>query len=53
MSNADLRDADLRDAALIIGLVNGVSSWAGATDKQLAKAKSLEGATLPDGTMHE
>jgi hypothetical protein len=43
-NNADLSDADLTGANL---------HRANVTDEQLAQAKSLEGATLPDGTMHE
>ena len=40
LSYADLTDANLRDAT-------------GVTDKQLAKVKSLKGATMPDGQKYE
>jgi uncharacterized protein YjbI with pentapeptide repeats len=36
---ADLSGTDLRGAIV--------------TDEQLAQAKSLKGATMPDGTVHE
>jgi hypothetical protein len=39
LSGADLSGADLRGAKV--------------TDEQLAKAASIEGATMPDGTIHE
>jgi len=43
LSNADLTDADLTDADLTNVKV---------TPEQLAKAKSLKGATMPDGSIH-
>jgi uncharacterized protein YjbI with pentapeptide repeats len=44
LSNADLRGANLTDAVL---------SGAKVTDEQLAEAKSLEGATMPNGQKYE
>jgi uncharacterized protein YjbI with pentapeptide repeats len=41
--------ADLEEANLIGSSLEG----ANVTDEQLALAKSLEGATLPDGTKHD
>jgi hypothetical protein len=51
---ADLRWADLRGA----NLSRADLSWATliiarVTDEQLAQAKSLKGATMPDGTKHD
>ncbi len=43
LSRADLSGADLSDAELYDAIV---------TDEQLAKAKSLKGATMPDGSIH-
>jgi uncharacterized protein YjbI with pentapeptide repeats len=43
ISTANLSDADLSDADL---------TGAKVTDEQLAKAKSLKGATMPDGKIH-
>jgi uncharacterized protein YjbI with pentapeptide repeats/DNA-binding transcriptional regulator YiaG len=43
LAAADLRDADLHGANL---------TSADVTDEQLARAKSLEGTTLPDGTKY-
>jgi hypothetical protein len=43
LSLADLRDADFSDANLF---------KANVTDEQLNQAKSLKGATMPDGTIH-
>jgi uncharacterized protein YjbI with pentapeptide repeats len=64
LSEADLRESDLsgtnlntatfREAKLNRANLSGADlSGAEITDKQLATAKSLEGATLPDGTKHE
>ena len=49
MRSADLRDVWLEDADL------GSANLRGAivTDEQPARAKTLAGATLPDGTVHE
>lgn len=44
LSGADLRAADLSGADL---------TGATVTDEQLAQARSLQGATMPDGTVHE
>jgi len=43
LSGADLSDADLSRANL---------SGATVTNEQLAGAKSLQGATMPDGSKH-
>jgi uncharacterized protein YjbI with pentapeptide repeats len=49
---ADLFDADLRRANLRrANLVGADLEGARVTDEQLAEAESLEGATLPDGTV--
>jgi hypothetical protein len=45
LSGADLREADLREADL--------SSVMGWTEKQLTAARSLEGATMPNGQKYE
>ena len=45
---AGLSYADLRGANLSAANLKG----ANVTDKQLAECKSLEGATMPDGTKH-
>ena len=44
LNEADLRGADLSEANLSAAIV---------TTKQLEKAKSLKGATMPDGSIHE
>jgi uncharacterized protein YjbI with pentapeptide repeats len=44
LSNANLNDADLSDAILFGAVV---------TESQLAQAKTLKGAFMPDGTKHE
>jgi hypothetical protein len=49
LSGADLTGADLTNASLIaVNLIGTI-----VTDKQLNKAKSLKGATMPDGTKHD
>jgi uncharacterized protein YjbI with pentapeptide repeats len=48
LSDADLRGANLRGAYLIQANLSGARGW---TNKQLAQALSLLGATLPDGTV--
>lgn len=69
LNNADLKDANLRhahlwDASLEDANLIGAILWdavlhgsylrgAIITDEQLAQAKSLEGATMPDGTIHD
>lgn len=55
LTNADLRDADLRGAHLRdADLRNSDLSGArGVTNEQLSEAKSLKGATLPDGSKHQ
>ena len=49
LSGAKLSGASLTEA----GLQGGNLTDAIDTDEQLARAKTLEGATLPDGTVHE
>ena len=49
LSSADLRDADLRGA----NLCGANLREAIVTDEQLAQAKSLRGAIMPDGTKHD
>ena len=64
LSNANLSDANLNcaylcdailhDANLIGADLSGADlSYAKVSEKQLASAKSLKGATMPDGTKHE
>jgi uncharacterized protein YjbI with pentapeptide repeats len=51
---ADLSDANLRGATLLGAYLRGANlERAEVTDEQLAQARSLEGATLPDSTVHE
>ena len=56
---ADLREANLNGADLSkaslreVDLCGANLQNAKVTDEQLAKAKTLEGTTLPDGTQHE
>ena len=45
----DLKDANLESANLSKANLNGAK----VTEEQLAQAASLEGATMPDGTVHE
>jgi uncharacterized protein YjbI with pentapeptide repeats len=49
LSNADLERAKLKGANLEHAVLKNVK----VTEEQLAKAKSLKGATMPDGTIHE
>ena len=49
LSGVDLRKADLSEADLSEADLSGAR---GTTPEQLAKAKSLEGAILPDGSTH-
>jgi len=43
----------LSGASLINAKLNGANLFnAKVTDEQLAQAESLEGATMPDGTIH-
>ena len=49
LSGADLRGADLSGADLSGADLSG----ANLTDEQLAQARSLEGAIMPDGTKHD
>ena len=48
LDGADLRDADLSGADLSGAILTGAK----VTQKQWEKAKSLEGATMPDGSIH-
>jgi uncharacterized protein YjbI with pentapeptide repeats len=58
LRNADLRKVDLSEADLSgvdlsgADLSEAILSGAKVTDEQLAKAKSLKGATMPDGSIH-
>ena len=53
LRDADLTGADLSDAELTGADLSGAFLYdAIVTDEQLAKAKSLEGATMPDGSIH-
>ena len=58
LSNARLRGADLRGADLVAARLRGADlreanlQGAVVTDRQLGRAKSLEGATMPDGSIH-
>lgn len=53
LSDADLTGADLSDAVLSDTDLSGADlSRATVTEAQLATSKSLEGATLPDGSKH-
>jgi uncharacterized protein YjbI with pentapeptide repeats len=49
LSLADLSGADLSGAVLSKADLTGAT----VTDEQLAQAASLEGTTMPDGTVHE
>lgn len=52
LRSANLHHADLRDANLAGADLSGADlSLAVVTEDQLAQAGSLEGATLPDGTV--
>jgi uncharacterized protein YjbI with pentapeptide repeats len=52
--DADLSDADLSGANLTGANLTGANlSGAIVTSEELAKAKSLKGATLPDGSIHQ
>jgi uncharacterized protein YjbI with pentapeptide repeats len=60
LSGADLSGADLRETYLVeTNLRDTDLSGAnlrdarGVTDKQLLQAKTLEGATMPDGSIHD
>lgn len=54
LQEADLHGADLEEANLLEADLRGVNlKDAKITPEQLAKAKSLKGATMPDGTIHE
>ena len=53
LSGADLRGAELRGADLRgANLSQADLSNADVTDEQLAEAKTLQGATMPDGSKH-
>jgi hypothetical protein len=47
---ADFRQADLRGADLSYVNLRGVTGW---TEEQLSAARSLEGATMPDGSIYD
>jgi hypothetical protein len=49
LSKANLSKADLSKA----GLSESDLTWANGTPEQLSHAKSLKGATMPDGSVHE
>lgn len=49
LADANLEDADLRNAKLQDAYLQN----ANVSPEQLAQAKSLKGATMPDGTIHE
>jgi uncharacterized protein YjbI with pentapeptide repeats len=51
LSGADLRKTELEDANLSGADLSGadLSGAKGVTEEQLAQAKSLKGATMPDG----
>ena len=54
LSGANLQGADLQEADLQgVYLQGAILQGAMVTDEQLAKAVSLEGATMPDGTKHD
>jgi hypothetical protein len=59
LSRADLSEANLYRADLSRAVLSGADlrgadlSWANLSKAQLAAAKSLEGATMPDGTKYE
>jgi uncharacterized protein YjbI with pentapeptide repeats len=50
LGGANLRDADLRDADLSNADLTGAKGW---TEEQLSAAKSLAGATMPNGKKYE
>jgi uncharacterized protein YjbI with pentapeptide repeats len=53
LENADLRNADLRKADLSKAFLEGANlEGAKVTTEQLEKAKSLQGATMPNGSIH-
>ena len=54
LSGADLRKADLRESCLAHADLSGadLKDAIGVTKEQLEKAKSLKGATMPDGSIH-
>ena len=54
LKEADLRGSHLGDAKLDGANLEGANlQGATVTDEQLAKARSLKGATMPDGTIHD
>lgn len=59
LSGADLRKADLRESCLAHADLSGANlsgadlkDAIGVTEEQLKTAKSLKGATMPDGSIH-
>jgi len=50
LSKANLSGADLGGAYMIEANLEGINNW---TQEQLAKAVSIQGAIMPDGTVHE
>ena len=55
LTNANLKYANLLDADLTDTNLKGANliKARGVTDEQLASAKSLKSATMPDGTKHK
>jgi uncharacterized protein YjbI with pentapeptide repeats len=54
LTGAGLRGAKLEGADLSGAILTGadMQGAANSTEEQLASAKSLQGATMPDGTKH-
>jgi len=54
LTDADLEGANLEGADLSNAYLGGANlKGANVTDEQLATCKSLEGATMPDGSKHD
>ena len=54
LSGADLEEADLEGAILFEADLTGanLNKAVGTSNEQLNQAKSLQGATMPDGLIH-